>query len=140
MGDIRESIHVATNQKTFGDHDARLMAAANQESSSNTDMFNLQVGPKVGPEAPRLEEDDEEEKRTYERWQSKKDAKDYRKNKEVILEGMYENKWFFADIFETELVPKKTGREATLEKKKMKSDYTRRNKDDNIDMELGDGS
>ncbi len=38
-----------------------------------------------------------------------------------------------------ELLPKKTGREAMIEKKKVKSEYTRRNKDEGVDVELGDG-
>lgn len=63
------------------------------------------LGPAVGPPRPKPEGEDEELKREYEAWKIKKDKKDYKKHKELV---------------EEELVPKKTGREATMEKKKMK--------------------
>ena len=61
--------------------------------------------PEVGPSLPDEETLDIEEQRELERYLAKKDKKDYKKQKETV---------------EEELVPKKTGREAMLEKKKQK--------------------
>lgn len=87
----------------------------------------------IGPRLPGFDEESEEEteedqrlrmeeEREKERWERKRDIKDYKKTKEMVME---------------ELVPKKTGRDAQLDKKKSQAEF-RKSKDEGMDTELTD--
>jgi len=120
MGSMRDSIDLATN---LGKQNFQF------EERNNT---REEEQPIIGPLPPKSQDEEmdendkrllEEEKQTYQKFLQKKDLKDYKKTKETVLE---------------ELAPKKTGREAMLENKKKKSEYTRRSKDAEMDAEMDD--
>ncbi|CAG8525913.1 492_t:CDS:2, partial [Paraglomus occultum] len=78
--------------------------------------------PTMPPPSRELDEDmDDEDRRRYERSLRKKEAKDYAKTQEAVLD---------------ELLPKATGREAMIEKKKARNAHYRR--EASPDLELDD--
>ncbi len=93
-GNLRESIWEETNK-----------GPKPRSAISSPKVEDPDLGPVVGPPKPQEEQLDPEEKEALELYLKKKDRKNYKKDKETV---------------EEELVPKNTGREATIEKKKMK--------------------
>jgi len=128
MGNLKDGIDKATNRTSWTKH-------------ANTSLYEKDVGPArpspaasrekpIGPKENKVDSDDEfdkmereEKKQQYEAWSKKKGDKDFKKNKETVME---------------ELVPKATGREAMFEKKKQKAAYTKSTKDADMGEELKD--
>jgi hypothetical protein len=75
----------------------------------------------IGPPKPISEEQplDQDEKFALDIYQNKIEKKKYKKHKEMV---------------EEELVPKNTGREAMVEKKKMKAQYTKSKETDDVEL------
>jgi len=131
MGTLRDTVDKETNLKAF---------PAIKESSSATSTDNsvdIEGHPlsksnlsqrfpvedhESGHNYSNVADDDDEDHRRMDSWKKKKDSKDYRKFKEMI---------------EEEIVPKPTGREAMIEKRKEKNSFTKKT-DDNTDFELRD--
>ena len=105
MGNLRDNVHHATNQT---DREIPLHRTHHHHHNSTRQKEEEEDDePMVGPPRPTTEEEelDPEERKELEKRMRKKDMKTYKKNK---------------DLVEEELVPKKTGREAMIEKKKQK--------------------
>jgi len=107
LGSIRDTVDSDTNKD--------LLNMRRSNARADTKPPPQVLGPLAGPPKPGQEEiEDEEERRRLQHVAYKKDIKEYKKNKEFVLD---------------ELLPKATGREATMEKKKIRNDYHKK-KDD----------
>jgi len=122
LGSLRDSVDT-DNNKTF----AQIAKRPEARKSSYRDEPPQQsfVGPRGDRRNDNNDNDDgldEEDRQRLERARAKKDMKEYSRTKEAVMD---------------ELLPKATGRDAMIEKKKMKAEYSKR-KDDSPEMNEAD--
>jgi len=124
LGTVRDTVDADTNKKFAAFRRDR--PRQSREDPPPPPPLRAPLGPLAGPVYPKPnqeeEELDEEDRRRLDRLSYKKDAKSYLKRKEDVLD---------------ELLPKATGKEALIEKKKLRNEQHKR-KDDSPEMNEDD--
>ncbi|GJJ76750.1 hypothetical protein EMPS_09109 [Entomortierella parvispora] len=121
---VRDTIDTMTNTR-FANEVSRLTGKSTAAGLEPSASARRTVGPSMPPgpssrrpltadEVAQKEEQDEQMRRLH-----RKEQKDYRKSKEVVME---------------ELVPKATGREAMLEKRRAQTAYHRRERSPDVEL------
>ncbi|KAF8940968.1 hypothetical protein BGZ58_003700 [Dissophora ornata] len=123
---IRDSIDTMTNTR-FAQEVSRLTGKSTASSTDSTSRRTLgpSLPPSMGPQGlsrrPMTADEvvDKEDRDHYNRLQQRAENRAYRKTKEAVLD---------------ELVPKSTGREAMLEKRRAQTEFNRRERSPDVEL------